>query len=123
MAEGLVNALLPGKWQAYSAGTRPSTVSRYAIQVMAEIGIDISRHRSKSVEEFLRRTDLDLVVTVCDNAWETCPVFLSPVEQVHFGFEDPALYNDEREETALPKFREIRDKIKETLIPFLEQRG
>lgn len=122
MAEALVNSALGDKWTAYSAGVKPSKVNARAIQVMAEIGIDISRNLSKSVTEFLQMDDLDLVITVCDNAKETCPVFLKPVEQIHIGFEDPADYNDEPDKIALPKFREIRDKIRDTIIPFLSNK-
>ena len=121
MAEGLVNHFLRHKWQAYSAGIEPSKVNPRAIQVMAELGIDISQNRSKSVDEFLRREDIDLVFTVCDSAKESCPIFFNPVKQVHLGFEDPAPYTEEADEIALPKFREIRDKIREELLDFLNQ--
>ena len=69
MAEGLLNALYGNKYKAYSAGTKPSFDNHYAIEVMAEIGIDISKHRSKSIDEF-SSTEFDYVVTVCDNAKE-----------------------------------------------------
>ncbi len=121
MAEGIVNHLLSDKWEAFSAGVAPSIVNSHAIQALSEIGIDISHHRSKSVEEFLHRNDLDLVVTVCDNARETCPVFLNPVEQIHLGFTDPASYAAETDDIALPKFRRLRDDIKNRLIPFLDE--
>ena len=121
MAEGLINYKLGDGWEAYSAGVEPSYVNRRAIQVMAEIGIDISSHRSKSVEEFLDRDDIDLVITVCDHAKETCPVFAKPVEHSHIGFEDPARYNDEPDETALNKLRKIRDEIERDLLDFLRE--
>lgn len=116
MAEALINHYLKYKWQAYSAGVSPSKVNPRAIQVMQEIGIDINLYRSKSVSEFLQRDDIDLVVTVCDNAKETCPVFLKPVKAIHIGFEDPADYNDEPDDIALPVFRRVRDEIKEVLL-------
>ena len=120
MAEGLVNEFLGDEWEAYSAGVNPSKVNPWAIRTMAEIGIDISNARSKSVDEFIHRDDLDLVITVCDNAKDTCPLFAKPVEKVHIGFEDPAEYKNEPEETALPKFRQLREKIKTELVKYLE---
>ncbi len=74
MAEGLMNALYSGRCRAFSAGTEPSAVNPYAVRVMQEIDIDISNHRSKSVDEFMDQ-DLDYVVTVCDHAKESCPFF------------------------------------------------
>jgi arsenate reductase (thioredoxin) len=119
MAEALINHDLKGSWRAYSAGTKPSFVNRRAIEVMAEIGIDISASRSKSVEEFIGRDDLDLVITVCDSAKETCPVFPGAVKRMHIGFEDPAQFTDLPDSIALPKFRQIRDEIRGKLIPML----
>lgn len=122
MAEGLVNHFLSDSWIAYSAGVEPSGVNRHAVHVMAESGIDISGSRSKHVEEFLRRDDLDLVITVCDHARETCPVFAQTVEQIHMGFEDPAPYKNDPGEFALPRFRALRDKIKSEIIGYLRKR-
>lgn len=111
-----MNHYLGDKWQAFSAGVRPTRVNNRARLVMAEIGIDISSAYSKSVEDFLNRDDLDLIITVCDNARETCPVFPRQIKQIHIGFEDPAPYSNLPDEAALPKFREIRDKIKNQLL-------
>ena len=122
MAEALVNHFLGDKWQAYSAGTAPSSVNPRAKRVMAEIGIDISSSYSKSVDEFVNRDDLDLVITVCDNARESCPVFPNDVEQIHIGFEDPATYAKLSDDAALPAFRKIRDEIKERLLGELRKR-
>lgn len=121
MAEALINHDLKGIWQAYSAGTKPSQVNRRAIEVMAEIGIDISGYRSKSVDEFIGRDDLDLVITVCDSAKETCPVFPGAVKRMHVGFEDPAPFTEMPDSVALPKFRKIRDEIRAKLIPILKE--
>ena len=120
MAEGLINHYLSGGWKAYSAGVLPSAVHPLAIKVMAEIGIDISGHHSKSVNEFLLRNDFDLVVTVCGNAKESCPVFPANVKNVHVGFDDPAEWSDKPEAIALAKFREVRDNIRTRLLPFIE---
>ena len=122
MAEAMVNHRLNGKWLAYSAGIAPSQVNPRAIRVMAEIGIDISASRSKSVFEFMNRDDLDLIITVCDNARENCPAFPSKIEQIHIGFEDPAPFTNLPDEIALPKFREVRDLIAKILLPELERR-
>ena len=90
MAEGLVNHLLKDTWVARSAGTQPAErVHPLAIRAMAEVGVDISGARPRSVETFLEET-WDLVVTVCDSAQETCPVFPRPVPKLHLPFFDPA---------------------------------
>lgn len=120
MAEALINHYLKDNWQAFSAGVSPSKVNPRAITIMQEIGIDINSYRSKSVSEFLQRDDIDLVVTVCDNAKETCPVFLKPVKTIHIGFEDPADYNNEPDEIALPIFRKVRNQIKIKLFEILK---
>lgn len=120
MAEAFINNDLEKYWIAFSAGTNPSMINPWAIQVMSEIGIDISRQRSKSVNEFLNREDLDLVITVCDNARETCPVFPQNIKHLHIGFEDPALFNNNPPEIALPVFRKIRDEIRKKLNLILE---
>jgi len=121
MAEGLINHYLKEKWQAYSAGVSPSAVNPRAIQVLQELGIETTGFRSKSVTEFLSRDDLDLVITVCDNAKETCPVFLKPVKQIHIGIEDPVPYTFESDEVSLPKFRAVRDSIREKIVIYLDR--
>lgn len=123
MAEYLINSQMAELWHAESAGVNPSKPNPWALRALSEVGIDASDARSKSVEDFLDRDDLDLVVTVCDHARETCPVFMKPVEQVHIGFEDPADFSDEPEEVALAKFREVRDLIIEQLLPELKERA
>lgn len=115
MAEAFINHDLSKSWIAYSAGTNPSKLNPWAIQVMSEIDVDISGQRSKSVNEFISRDDLDLVITVCDNARETCPVFPSKVKHLHIGFKDPAFFSNNPPEVALPVFRKIRDEIREKL--------
>ncbi len=110
MAEGLMNALHGDRYMAESAGTEPSEVNPYAITVMREMGVDMSTHRSKSVEKVLEQ-EFDYVVTVCDHANETCPFFLGGKERIHKGFEDPAAIEGS-EEFKLSGFRRIRDEIK-----------
>ncbi len=110
MAEGLVNALFPGRIEASSAGTEATRVHPAAIEAMAEIGIDISGHRSKSLDEFMDRK-FDLVVTVCDNAQTDCPFFPGAKNTVHHAFEDPAACSGTDEE-VLACFRRSRDEIR-----------
>jgi arsenate reductase (thioredoxin) len=123
MAEALINEFLSNKWKAFSAGTNPSQVNPRAIQVMQEIGIDISTYRSKSVFEYLNWDDIDLVITVCDDAKETCPVFLKKVKQIHISIKDPAPYTDEPGEIALPIFRKTRDEIRQTIVETLTKQN
>lgn len=110
MAEGLVNALHGDRWQAVSGGTEATRVHPAAIRAMAEIGIDISGHRAKSVDEFLDQA-FDLIVTVCDNARQTCPFIPGGREYIHQGFEDPAACAGTDEE-VLACFRRSRDEIR-----------
>ncbi|MBS4015652.1 MAG: arsenate reductase ArsC [Candidatus Latescibacteria bacterium] len=110
IAEGLLNHLYGDKYEAFSAGTQPTQVSPCAIKVMQEIDIDISYHRSKSAQEFLD-TEIDYVVTVCDNANETCPFFPGGKQRMHQSFSDPSKITGSEAE-ALNGFRKIRDQIK-----------
>ncbi|NMC81112.1 MAG: arsenate reductase ArsC, partial [Chloroflexi bacterium] len=109
MAEAIVNACLGDRWQAFSAGTQPTgVVHPKAIQALAEIGI--THHgRSKSADEF-RQMDFDLVVTVCDDAAENCPVWLGKGQRRHVGFPDPAKASGTEEE-VMAVFRTVRDEI------------
>jgi arsenate reductase (thioredoxin) len=116
MAEGIVNHELGDKIEAYSAGTTPTSVNPLAIQSMAEIGIDISGHRSKSMDEFTDQ-HFDYVITLCDSANEQCPVFFGGVKKIHMGFDDPAAAVGS-EEVIMEAFRIVRDKIKARLIEF-----
>jgi phosphate transport system protein len=120
MAEGLVNHYLADRWQAVSAGTQPAGyVHPLAVEVLAEQGIDISHQRSKSTEEF-RGQEFDLVLTVCGDAAENCPVWLSSGLKIHIGFEDPA-HATGRLEEKLKLFRRVRDKIHKSVIPYLAE--
>jgi arsenate reductase len=110
MAEAFLNKLCGDKYKAESAGVTPTQVNPYVAKVMAEIGIDLSTHRSKSIMEFEGKT-FDYVVTVCDYARETCPFFPGEKE-MHKSFPDPAAFKGSEEE-ILPKVRVVRDEIKE----------
>ena len=120
MAEGLVNFYLGHQWAAHSAGTRPTgRVHPLAIQAMAELDIDISENHSKSTDLF-RNVFFELVVTVCDDAAEDCPVWLGEGRRVHMGFPDPAKATGTAEE-QLATFRQIRDDIRQQLLPYLQR--
>lgn len=116
MAEGLFRREAGGEWEVFSAGTKPSRVRPEAIAVMREIGIDISGHRSKSVDEFAGQ-EFDYVITVCDNAKEACPVFPGRTRRLHWPFADPAAVEG-TEEVRLKAFREIRDQIQGRIREF-----
>ena len=116
MAEGLLRHDAGDRFTVESAGTKPSHVRPEAIAVMKELGIDISGHRSKSVEDFADR-EFDYVLTVCDNAKESCPVFPGHANRLHRNFDDPAAA--EGSETArLAVFRRVRDEIRDYLKGF-----
>ena len=130
MAEGMVNHYLSGltpvseltpvsgTWEAYSAGTEPAGyVHPLAVRVMAELGIDISEQRSKPVEA-VQNLDLDLVVTVCDDAAENCPVWLGMGRRRHLAFEDPAGAAGSEDE-RLAVFRRVRDEIRREVLQLL----
>jgi arsenate reductase len=116
MAEGLLRHDAGNRFEVESAGTKPGSVRPEAIAVMRELGIDISGHRSKSVEEF-EGQNFDFVITVCDSARESCPVFFDSANRLHHSFEDPAaLDGSEAERLAL--FRRVRDQLRAYLVEF-----
>lgn len=118
MMEGLLNHFGNGKVQAHSAGTRPSTINPFAIEAMTEIGIDISTHYSKSIDEFSNQT-FDVVLTVCDSARESCPFF--PGEKIiHKSFTDPAALEGS-DQKKLKLFRKVRDEEMEWVEEFLKK--
>jgi arsenate reductase len=113
MAEGLLRVIGGDKFEVESAGIAPTSVRPEAIEAMREIGIDISGHRSKSVEEFLDQ-EFDYVITVCDNANENCPIFPGKAERIHWSFNDPAAVEGS-DEKRLTAFRKVRDEIRDRL--------
>ncbi len=113
MAEGLLRNMAGTRFEVFSAGTRPVGLNPLAVEALREIGIDISHHRSKSVDEFAGQ-QFDYIITVCDNARESCPVFPGSGERIHHSFPDPAAFEGCRQSAA---FRQIRDVIR----PWLEQ--
>ncbi|MGO8763411.1 MAG: arsenate reductase ArsC [Desulfobaccales bacterium] len=121
MAEALVNHDLAGKVRARSAGVRPSRVNPRAIQVMDELGIDISQQRSKFVND-LGAEQFDLVITLCDQAQQECPFFPGDTEIRHVGFPDPARATGTETE-ILAVFRRVRDEMRHQLVPLLRQKS
>jgi arsenate reductase len=116
MAEGLLRHDAGDRFEAFSAGTKPGVVRPEAIAVMKEIGIDLSGHRSKHVAEFADQA-FDYVLTVCDSAKESCPIFPGHGNRIHRAFDDPAaLEGTEQERLAL--FRKVRDEIRVYLATF-----
>ena len=119
MAEGLLRHDAGELFEVESAGTKPGVVRPEAIAAMKEIGIDISGHRSKHVDEFAGR-HFDAVITVCDNARESCPVFFGAATRLHHSFDDPAAVEGSEEE-RLAVFRRVRDELREYLREFRSQ--
>jgi len=122
MAEALWETLGEGRWTSESAGSKPSGyVHPLAVRAMSELDIDIAAHESKSLGQF-QDQDFDLVVTVCDNAKESCPVFAGAKETLHWPFYDPAdATGDEDEQMAV--FRRVRDEIKDKIRGYLASRS
>ena len=110
MAEGLLRHDAGDRFAVFSAGTKPSQVRPEAVAVMRELGIDISGSRSKSVDEFAGQ-QFDYVLTVCDNAKESCPIFPAGTVAIHRNFEDPAAVRSSEEE-LLAAFRLVRDEMR-----------
>lgn len=121
MAEGFLRTLGGDAYDAHSAGTKPSVVNPMAIEVMRELGIDISAQRSKNVTEYVG-THFPLVITVCDHAKEQCPIFPGPCTREHWPFDDPADATGTREE-KIAVFRRVRDEIGERVKRFVKQRA
>jgi arsenate reductase len=121
MAEGLLVHDAGDRFEVESAGTKPGRVRPEAIAVMKELGIDISSHRSKHVDEF-KGQSFDYVLTVCDNAKESCPVFPGYAKRIHNAFEDPAAFQGTEEE-RLAFFRRVRNEIRDYLKTFRVNAG
>ncbi len=116
MAEGLLRHDAGLQFEVFSAGTKPSAVRPEAVAVMRELGIDISGHRSKSVDEFAGQV-FDYVLTVCDSAKESCPVYAGHTKRLHHSFDDPAGAGGPEEE-RLAVFRRVRDELRDYLREF-----
>ena len=119
MAEGLLRHDAGARFEVASAGTKPGGLNPLAVKAMAEVGIDISRHRSKSVDELLGER-FDFAITVCDSARETCPVLPGVAEKIHWSFDDPAAAVGSEDE-KLAEFRRVRDELRAKLREFGER--
>jgi len=115
MAEGLLRDIAGDRFEVFSAGTRPAGLNQNAVTAMSEIGIDISQHRSKSVDEF-NGQQFDYVITVCDDAKESCPIFAGTGKRVHHSFEDPAAAPADQQSLL---FRRVRDEMSDWLKEFV----
>jgi arsenate reductase len=120
MAEGFLRAYGGDLYEAHSAGTKPTTVNPLAVEVMREAGIDISGQKSKNVSSYLGQ-HFPLVITVCDNAKEHCPIFPGPCIREHWPFKDPAEATGSNEE-RLAVFRKVRDEIGARIRSFIAQK-
>ncbi len=120
MAEGILRHDGGAEFAVHSAGTKASIVRPEAMQVMREIGIDISDHRSKNVDEFLGQ-EFDFIITVCDHANEACPIFPGNARRIHHSFEDPPAIEVGTEEFRLGIFRRVRDEIRAWMEEFITQ--
>ena len=120
MAEGLLRHIAGDRFDVFSAGTIASFVRPQAIEVMQEIGIDISSHRSKSVDVFTGQ-EFDCVITVCDSAKQNCPVFPGKTKRIHWSFDDPAEAIGSDEE-VMAVFRRVRDEIRRRLEDFVAEK-
>jgi len=119
MAEGLLREIGGEDLEIYSAGSKPSQVNPYAIQAMEQRGIDIRQHTSDSLTQYLDQA-FDYVITVCDNAAETCPVFPGKAERIHWSFPDPAAITGD-DARILQSFIDVRDGLETRLRAFVAQ--
>lgn len=114
MAEGLLRHMAGDRYDVFSAGTHPTALNPNAVSALADLGIDISHHRSKSVDEFATQS-FDYIITVCDRARESCPIIPGNGERIHHSFPDPAAAPTCNQPTV---FREVRDSIRTWLQDF-----
>jgi arsenate reductase len=122
MAEGWANHLAGDQFRFYSAGVEKHGMNQYAIRAMAEADVDISSHTSKHLDE-LKDVEFDLVITVCDNARESCPVFPGNARVIHHSFDDPPYLarKAETDEERMPHYRRVRDEIKQFIAGELKE--
>ncbi len=116
MAEGLLRHMAGDRFEVFSAGTRPVGLNPYSVRVMSELGIDISQHRSKLVDEFVGQP-FDYIITVCDSAKESCPFFPGVGQRIHHSFEDPAAAPPDQQ---LEAFREVRNQLSNWISNFAD---
>ena len=120
IAHGLLENMAGDKFEVFSAGSHPSQVHPMSLKIMEEIGIDISHHSSDFINDYLK-TGIEIVITVCDNANELCPIFPGNVERLHWSIKDPFRGWD-FDETQIQSFRDTREEIKQKIIKFIQKR-
>lgn len=118
MAEAYLRLYAGDRFEVFSAGLEPGVVNPYTIQVMEEVGVDMSAHRSKSLVEYMGKMHFSYLITVCSRAEEKCPLFPGMGARLHWPFEDPAAV-DGGEADKLTKFRQVRDEIKTAILAWL----
>ena len=121
MAEGFLRYMAGDKFKVFSTGVKPTTVNPLAIKVMVEVGVDISRHRSRSAMEFISQ-QFDYVITVCDNVNQTCPIFPGKYEKIHWDLKDPAEAQGSEAERIVV-FRAMRDEIRQKIEEWIKNGG
>ncbi|NQV41203.1 MAG: arsenate reductase ArsC [Candidatus Marinimicrobia bacterium] len=121
IGEGLMRHLAADKYEVYSAGVEPSRIHPMSVLVMNEIGIDISQQSSDDVNDYLN-TGIDIVISVCDHAAQTCPTFPGNVQRIHWGLKDP-FHGWDVDETKLPDYRNTRDDLKQRIQDFLSSQA
>jgi arsenate reductase len=121
MAEGWARSLGKGQIEPFSAGTSPKSVHPLAVKVMAEADVDISGQQSKHLDSFVGQ-EFDCVITVCDRAKESCPIWPGAKKQLHWSFDDPAEATGNAEQ-RLNVFRRVRDEIRDHLVVLLDTKG
>ncbi len=119
MAEGFARELGKGIIEAHSAGLNPAGLNKKAVRVMNEIGIDISQRKSKPIDEALLK-EMDVIITLCDNAAESCPLTPPGIKRLHWSLKDPAKAEGTEDE-IMEEFRRVRDEIKENIIGFINE--
>jgi arsenate reductase len=120
IAEAWLRLLGGDRFEVFSAGLAPHGVNPLTIAVMEELGVDLSEHRSKHIDEFIGKIDFDYLITVCGNADERCPFFPGMGTRLHWPFEDPAAFQGPPDQ-KLAKFREVRDQIKQKIQSWLRE--
>ena len=118
IAHGLLNELANSDFEVFSAGSHPSKVHPISIAVMEEVGIDISKHTSDHIDDYINK-DIDIVITVCDNANNACPLFPENTKRIHWSIKDP-FRNWNFDINQLTNFRETRAEIKSRILKFIK---
>ena len=120
MAEALLRKHGGQFFEVYSAGTHPKGIHPLTLQVMQEAGIDMSQHYSKALTEYMGKLHFGYLITVCDRAEQSCPIFPGMGQRLHWPFEDPAAFQG-LPEAALQKFRQVRDQIEAKILAWLDE--